>query len=305
MMAPAQYATLAYIAWGLLPLYYQFLPAANIPDLLCLRSALIFPLILFVESQTTLGRQKSIIAKQALLFSDLASLGFCVIAGLIQCISWYAFTWAMTHGHVLEASLGFFITPVFAVFLGIVFLNESLSSVRVLSVTLSVLSITFQVWSYGVLPWISIVMATFFALYSLCKKFVKYDPMMAIVAETMVLFPFAVLCLIANFAIGRSPDYMVGYSRLFLYLGSTPITLIPLVLFSKGVGGTSLTTLGLLQYIEPSVHFVIAVFVFGEEFDNVKAVSFSFIWLGLLLCGLEVLVNQRKTARKQQISQYI
>ncbi|MEZ8093986.1 EamA family transporter RarD [Photobacterium swingsii] len=288
-------AAFSFVLWGLLPLYYQYLPGADINDLLALRIIFSVPSMLLI---CWMLRQP--LPVLSLVWQDKRSLLMTAIAGLIMCVSWYAFTWAMTHGQVLAASLGFFINPLFAIALAVLFLKERLSHAQSIAVVLGILGIGYQVWHYGELPWISLIMGSFFALYGLCKKNIKFDAMTSVTLESAILAPFAILYLLWGYSQGTSTALNADFTTQLLYIGSAPVTLAPLVFFALAINRTSLTMVGLMQYIEPSLQFLLAVLLFNEVFDGVKAVSFGLIWLGLLLCTLEALLRIFKRSKRLQ-----
>ncbi|MGF1702268.1 EamA family transporter RarD [Photobacterium makurazakiensis] len=287
-------AAFSFVLWGILPLYYQFLPQADINDLLSLRIIFSVPFMLFIM----LLLRRPIPPLSALL-QDKQSLLMSALAGLIMCVSWYAFTWAMTQGKILEASLGFFINPLFAIALGVLFLKERLSPAQLAASIFGVIGITYQVWHYGELPWVSLIMGSFFAFYGLCKKFIKYDALTSVTLEAIILMPFALAYFAFSSLSGTSTVISEDVTTLLLYIGSAPITLAPLIFFALAINRTSLTMVGLMQYIEPTLQFLLAVFLFGEIFDEVKAVSFGFIWFGLILCSIEAIAS---LCRQKQLS---
>ncbi|CAH0535094.1 Protein RarD [Vibrio stylophorae] len=282
-------AAFSFVLWGLLPVYYQFLPAPDMPELLALRILCSVPTMLLVF---WLLRRPMPNWRQ--VFKNKRSVAISGIAALIMSVSWCAFTWAIANGQVLAASLGFFINPLFAIALAVFILKERLSYAQGIAVCLGILGIAYQVWHYGELPWLALIMGSFFALYGLCKKYVEFDAMTSVTLENILLAPFALLFLIGD-AIWGTPVALGGDSTtLLLYIGAAPVTLVPLIFFALALHRTSLTMVGLMQYIEPSLQFILAVLFFGEIFDNVKAVSFALIWGGLLFCSLEAIYALRK-----------
>ncbi|MGR5065141.1 EamA family transporter RarD [Photobacterium sp. DNB22_13_2] len=275
-------AAFSFVLWGVLPLYYQFLPRADINELLAMRIIFSIPFMLLV--MVLLRRPQLNIT---LLWQDKRSFVMTAIAGLVMCVSWYAFTWAMTHDQVLAASLGFFINPLFAIALGVFFLKENLSKAQSAAVVLGIVGIGYQVFHYGELPWISLIMGSFFAIYGLCKKYIRYDALTSVTLEAVILAPFALMYLTFTYINQTSTALTTDVTTLLLYMGSAPVTLAPLIFFALAISRTSLTMVGLMQYIEPTLQFLLAVLLFGEVFDQVKAVSFGFIWLGLVLCSIE------------------
>ena len=282
-------AALAFVFWGMLPLYYQLLPNADTKELLALRLIASLPIMLLLAKFAGAGT-----ASLATIFADKKSLFMCFVSTALMSVSWYAFIWALTHGQVLAASLGFFITPLFVILFGVLFLREKLSAGQQLAVLFGLAGLGFQIWQYGELPWISLVMGGVFALYGLAKKWVRYDAITSVTVETAWLVPAALIYMIWQIADGSSAAINGGTTTFMLYLGAAPMTLIPVLLFSMAVRYTSLTMVGIFQYIEPSLQFVLALLVFGEAFDGIKAISFALIWCGLLACSCEVLLRRRK-----------
>lgn len=281
-------AAISFILWGILPLYYQYLPNADTNELLALRIIFTIP---FMYLFAWILRRHIAPIKQ--IMADKKSLLFCLIAGLVMSVSWYTFTWAMTHGQVLAASLGYFINPLFAITLAVVFLKEKLSLAQKAAVFLGIIGISYQVYQYGSLPWISLIMGSFFAIYGLLKKHIKYDSFTSVMVESAVLLPFAVIYFAWLWLNGDSHALNGSTTELLLYIGSAPVTILPLIFFALAIQRTSLTMVGLMQYIEPSLQFLLAVFLFSEIFDTTKAISFSMIWLGLILCSIESMPRRK------------
>lgn len=296
-------AAFAFLLWGLMPLYFQMLPGADTHELQAFRITFSVPFMLLVI--VMIGKK---CPSFAILNADKRSLALCGIASVIMCFSWYSFAWAITHEQVLAASLGFFINPLFAIALGVLFLGDKLSRAQSLAVILGFCGICYMVFSYGELPWLSLCMGGFFALYGLCKKFIRFDSMTSVTLEAALLLPIALGYLIWLWGSDQSvalagifsEAQLFDWKLLFLYIGTAPMTLMPLIFFALAISRTSLSMIGLMQYIEPSMHFLLAVLLFNEHFDQVKAVSFALIWTGLLLCSLEALpaLRQRRSDSK-------
>jgi chloramphenicol-sensitive protein RarD len=282
-------AVLAFIVWGIIPLYYQLLPDADTGELLALRIIMTVPLMGLVMKLFNCP-----LLSLAKIWADKKSLLMCLLASCVMSISWYAFIWALTNGQVMAASLGFFINPLFVILLGVLFLHEKLTPGQKVAVLFGIAGLSFQVWHYGELPWLALVMGGFFALFGLCKKWIKYDPMTAVTVEAALLVPFAVAFMGWKYSLGISDALNHNMTTFMLYAGSAPVTLLPLLLFSIAVRYTSLTMIGIFQYIEPTLQFLLALFLFGEVFDEVKGISFALIWCGLIICTIEALLRHRK-----------
>ncbi|MGF1768411.1 EamA family transporter RarD [Enterovibrio makurazakiensis] len=279
-------AAVAFLLWGAMPLYYQFMPNAAMDELLALRIAASVPFLLLM-----LQCRKGNAPTWKTLTADKRSFMFASLASVMMCVSWSAFTWAMTNDRVLDASLGFFINPLLVIGLGVVAFKESLSLGQKAAVVFGALGLSYQVWQYGEVPVAAVLMAVFFTLYGWCKRHVKYDAISSLLVEAIALMPFAAVYMAYKIGTGTSIAVSGDMSTLLLYLGAAPITLAPLFFFSEALKHAKLSMIGLMQYIEPSLQFVLAVVLFGEAFDSVKTVSFGLIWLGLAISIVEGLIR--------------
>ncbi|WCE28316.1 EamA family transporter RarD [Vibrio sp. SCSIO 43137] len=281
----------AFFLWGLIPLYFQFLPDANVLELLSIRILVSIPIMLLLIKLLS-GSVRTIY--QAL--ENKRVLLLCMLAGVVNTVSLYSMTWALTNNEVLAVSMGYFINPIISIVLGVMFFKDNLTPAQKAAVVFSCCGIAYQVFYYGELPWLSLVMGGAFALYGLIKKYIPLDPMTTTLFELISLMPAAMMVIL--WGVNHSDSILLSpeTSEILLYLGAAPVTLIPLVLFAMAVERTTLTMIGLIQYIEPSLQFILAVLVFGELFDMAKFISFSCIWLGLFLVSVEAL--SRKRAKK-------
>ncbi|MFM4702937.1 EamA family transporter RarD [Aeromonas bivalvium] len=270
-------AALSFVLWGLLPLYYQFMPEVNMWELLSHR--VLWSVILLGAIFLLLGVQ----VPWSRLRSEPRQLGLILLAGPVMSISWCMFTWCLTTGQVLAASLAFFMTPLFNIAFAVIFLKERLTVQKHLAVALALAGLAYMLFSYGELPWFSLIMGANFALYGLLKKKVHYGPGTSLYLESLVQLPLALL-VIGWLGWQGSSTFLAGdWADRLLLMGSAPATLLPVGLFCYGMLRTRMSTVGLLQYIEPSLAFLLALFWFGESPDPVKSVGFAFVWAGLLV----------------------
>lgn len=217
------------------------------------------------------------------LRSEPRQLGLILLAGPVMSISWCMFTWCLTTGQVLATSLAFFMTPLFNIVFAVLFLKEKLTPQKHLAVALALAGLAYMLFSYGQLPWFSLIMGANFALYGLLKKKVHYDAGVSLYLEALVQLPVALL-IIGALAVSGASQFVAGdWTERLLLMGSAPATLLPVGLFCYGMMRTRMSTVGLLQYIEPSLAFLLAIFWFGETPDPVKSVGFAFVWAGLLV----------------------
>ncbi|EEX33517.1 MULTISPECIES: EamA family transporter RarD [Vibrio] len=280
-------AALSFLLWGLLPLYYQYLPNAALDELLTVRLVASVPfgilIVLFVTKR---------MPDFSAIFADRRSLAITFLGSTLMSISWCAFTWAITNDRVIDASLGFFISPLTMTALGVFVLGEKLSLGKKVALVLASAGLSYQVMQYGQVPVIALTMAIFFTLYGWCKKKIRYEWSTCLFVEALALTPFALGYLIFKEATVGTESLNSGWETFALYVGAAPATLIPLLFYSLAIRLTSMSTVGLMQYIEPSIQFLLAIYLFGEVFDEVKLVSFSLIWAGLLFTIAESAKNR-------------
>lgn len=281
------YGLAAYLAWGLLPLYFRALH--GVPPLEILAHRIAWSVLLLAGLTTWLRRWPEVAR-------PLASRGgrlTLVATTLLISLNWGTYIWAVHAGRVLEASLGYFINPLVNVLLGVVFLGERLSRRQQVAVGLAGVGVLVLVVSAGALPWVAFVLALSFGVYGLLRKRARIDAVAGLFSETALLAPAAVAGLLwlgwaGRGHLGASP----GLSALLVAAGV--ITALPLIWFALGVQRLRLSTIGLLQYLAPTLQFSLAVFVFGEPFTAAHGVAFACIWASLALYSADVLGALRR-----------
>ncbi|MCP3984614.1 MAG: EamA family transporter RarD [bacterium] len=276
------YALLAYGVWGVLPVYWKALAAVPATEILAWRvvGTLAFTLLLLgvlgrIPELTALRRQPR----------DALRLG---LGGALIGTNWLIFIWAVNHELLLEASFGYYLNPLFNVFLGRVVLGERIWPLQASAVAIAAGGVAVLGWHFGGLPWISLALATSFGLYGLIHKLSHARPIPALSFETTLLAPLAVLFLIggvepAGGAIARG----LSSEEQVLLLAAGPVTALPLLWFGSAARRLPLSLLGLFQYIAPSMGFLLALFVYDEPFSPAHGVAFSFIWLALALFSFD------------------
>ncbi len=266
---------LAFLMWGSFPVFFKAMVGATPLEVVCHRISwsAVFLLIL-VCTRRELGSLRRTLSDRLTI---LTLFGSTVLIAL----SWLVFVFAVQNGQVLQTSLGYFITPLVSVLLGFVFLKERLSrwqQVSVLLALLGVLNLTFQ---QGRLPWIALILAVSFGVYGLLRKIVQVEAMVGLAVETLLLAPMSVGYLI-YLATQEQGHFLVGSLRLDLLLPlSGIIGAIPLLCFVGAARRLRLSTIGFLQYLTPSLHFILAVGLYSEPFSSSHLISFLLIWAGL------------------------
>jgi chloramphenicol-sensitive protein RarD len=283
-------AATAFFIWGLLPLYLKALQA--VPVLQITSHRLVWGCI-FAFLWLALRSELAHVRKA--LFDSRTGPRLCLSALLIS-INWITYVYGIAVGRVVETSLGYFINPLVNVLLGVVVLSERLNRTQWTAVAIAAAGVSYLTWNAGHLPWIALTLAFSFGLYGLVRKLVQVDSLAGFASETAVLLPlgigYLVWCEIAGTGvIGHSS---LGLSAL-LALGG-PLTAIPLVLFAFGARRIPYSTVGLLQYIGPTIQLMLAIFVFHEPFDRNRMIGFVCIWTALAIYATDGVWRSRKLA---------
>jgi chloramphenicol-sensitive protein RarD len=266
----------AYLMWGLLPLFLRLL--SGVPSLQILSHRVVWSLLLLLGITTLMRRWRSLLAVAANgRVVRLLLVSSALIAG-----NWLLYIWAVMNGHVLEASLGYFINPLISVALGMLLLGERLRPAQAAAVALASLGVAVLAIGGGGLIWVSLGLATTFALYGLVRKIAPVDAIGGLTIETALLAP-AALGWIAWSAHDHSGMFGRDLGRDLLLVLSGIVTAVPLMLFAFAARRVRLATLGLLQYVAPTLQFLCAIFVFGEHMSRLHGFTFACIWTGLLI----------------------
>lgn len=210
--------------------------------------------------------------------------------------NWIVFVWAVNAGRVVEASLGYFINPLLNVVLGVIVLREQLRRLQWCAVAMAAIGVVYLTWLAGAPPWIALTLATSFAAYGLLRKTVAVDAMAGLGAETLLLAPVTIVYLAMCEWDGSGALHDGDLSTLLLLIGSGPLTALPLWLFAFGARRTALSTVGLLQFIGPTISLVIGVALFGEPFPLARAFGFACIWVGLALYAADGFLSRGRSA---------
>lgn len=278
------YGLAAYLAWGLLPLYFRALH--GVPPLEILAHRVVWSVLLLAGLVTALRRWPEVIRPLA---TGRGRLTLLATTTLIT-VNWGVYIWAVHAGRVLEASLGYFVNPLVNVLLGVLFLGEALTRRQLWAVGLAGLGVAALVLSAGALPWVALVLAVSFGFYGLLRKRARVDAVAGLFSETALLAPLALGLLVVLWRDGTG-HLGAAPRTTWLLVAAGLVTALPLIWFAVGVQRLRLSTIGLLQYLAPTMQFAIAVFVFGEAFTAAHAVAFACIWSSLALYTWDVLAG--------------
>jgi chloramphenicol-sensitive protein RarD len=279
----------AYTLWGLFPIYWRWLEQDPAIEILAHR--MVWSLA-FMVTLLVVHKEWRWLAQ---VLHDPRTLITYMLAAVLLSINWYIYIWAVNAGYVVEASLGYFINPLINFLLGVIFLGEKLRLGQVVAVVIAAAGVVYLTVSYGSLPWISLALAVSFGLYGLIKKTAALESAHGFSLETMVLFLPALGYLLYRNAAGVGAFGHQGWTITLLLILAGPVTAIPLLLFGYSARKIPLSMLGFIQYITPTLQFLLGVFVYLEPFPSARLVGFCIIWLALLLYSLEsVLFNHRR-----------
>ena len=271
------YGLAAYVLWGFFPLFFKQL--AHVPPLEVLAHRIVWSmvtLLLFVAAAHGWGKVRTTLADAG------AVLVLCGTTLLIA-VNWFVFILAVDRGDVLQSSFGYFINPLVSVLLGFLFLGERLRRLQLVSLLAAWIGVVILTLHHGTLPWVALVLAVTFGLYGLLRKTVAADALTGLFIETLLLFPFAAGYLIFLGTTGRGAFRGGSAGTTFFLCMAGVITAIPLLWFAASARRLRLMTVGFMQYITPTMHFVLAVSAFGEPLSRSHLAAFACIWSGLAL----------------------
>ena len=270
----------AYSMWGVFPLFFHLL--RDVPSTEVLLHRVIWSFV-FVFSVLLL------IGWRARLWQTLHSsslLKGLMLSSLLVSANWLVFIWAVAQGRVVESSLGYFLTPLVSVFLARVFLAERMNRAQVVAIVFAVLGILWLLLRLGYLPWVSLALAISFGLYGLVRKRLDVDTFTGLTLETGLLLPVAVSYWLYLMAQGQDHFFQLDTSYTWLLLASGLVTSLPLLFFASATRRLSLTVVGFMMYINPSLQFLVALFILDEAFNRDQFVGFCFIWAALIIFSL-------------------
>jgi chloramphenicol-sensitive protein RarD len=283
-------ASLAYVIWGLFPLYFRLLHGLFALEVLAHR---VVWSLAFLVGVMTVRRQWGWLGP-ALRNRRVLAL-FAASSALIGC-NWYVYIWAVGHDRVVDASLGYFITPLVNVLTGWLVLKERLRSVQWLAVATAALGVAWLTWAQGTLPWIALILAASFSTYGLLRKTATLGALEGLTLETLLLGPIALAGL--GWAITQQqaafPAATLDLKGLLVLTG--PLTAVPLLLFAGGARRLPLSLLGMLQYIGPTIQLALGVWFFHEPFAGARAQGFAIIWVACALFSAELWWRSRQSA---------
>lgn len=268
------YAALAFLVWGLFPVYWKFL--LHVPATEILAHRIVWSSA-FVAILLLIFRKKAWFAPLSSLKTSLALMGGSLFLGF----NWWLYIWAVNSGQIVETSMGYYINPLVSILFGVVIVREKLSGLQWLAVFFAGAGVLVMTLVYGQFPWIALSLAVSFALYGLLKKLVHVDALNGLLLETLTLFPVAALWLFWLDGTGQGHFLRTNLLTDSLLAIAGVVTALPLIWFAEAIRRIPLSMVGFMQYIGPTIALILGVFVYGEDFGPARLASFSLIWIGL------------------------
>jgi chloramphenicol-sensitive protein RarD len=282
------YAVLAFLMWGMAPIYFKQIESIAALEILTHRviwSVLFLILIVFAAKQW--HQIQHVIKKPKLL-------GMLYISSTLLGFNWGLFIWAVNNDHMLDASLGYYINPLLNVLLGVIFLSERLRKWQIIAVAIASLGVLLQVIAYGSFPVVAFALASSFAIYGLLRKKMPVESLPGLLVEALILMPFAIIYWYLTPATVSSDMFNNEVILNILLVSAGVVTTLPLLCFIGAAKRLPYSTLGLFQYLGPSIMFTLAVTLYGEEFSIERAVTFACIWGALALYSWDSLRASKK-----------
>lgn len=277
-----------YVLWGLLPVFWKLLAGVNSAYVLAQRivfSCLFCFAVILIKKNG--GELKNILRdkKQRRLY---------LACGLLISANWGVYILTVATGRILEASLAYYMNPLFSILIGALIFKERLSGVQWLSVALAFVGVMYSVVLYGSVPYLAIIIGLTFALYGAIKKGIKAESEVSICMETVSVLPLALIFIVYAQLSGFTTFASLSVKEMLLLVLTGAITSVPLMLFASGIKRTSITVSGILMYINPTLQLLLGVFVYNEEFTKANAVTFAFVWLAVILFVGDGLRHKRR-----------
>ena len=279
-----------YVLWGLLPIFWKLL--ANVDSVYVLAQRVLFSCI-FCLAIILLKKNGSSVKN---ILKSKTERRRYFVCGILISINWGVYILTIAMGKILESSLAYYMNPLFSVVIGALIFKEKLSAVQWISVGLALVGVMISVIAYGNVPYLAIIIGLSFALYGAMKKTIKAESEVSICMETMSVLPLALAFIVYAQLSGYTTFSSLSNAEMLLLIASGPVTSIPLMLFAKGIRKTSITTSGILMYINPTLQLLVGVLIYNEVFTKMNAITFAFVWAAVILFVLDSLRKHKVKA---------
>jgi chloramphenicol-sensitive protein RarD len=275
------YAGGAYFIWGLVPLYWQLLGRISPVEITLHR--ILWCALFGLAVTAARGRMTRFLS----VMRTPRLMGALAASSLLITVNWTLYMYCVTTHQLVDAALGYYLTPLVSIGLGVVLLNEKISALRVAAIALAAVAVAIEALALGHIPWVAPALALTFGFYGYVRKLTPVDALDGLTIETTLLLPVTLVVIVAWALNGTGAFPSSSLSRNALLIFTGPLTALPLVMFAAGARRVRMTTLGFLQYLSPSITLIVATLMLGEPFSRTNAIAFGLIWSALVLVSLE------------------
>lgn len=289
------YVLACYVLWGLLPMFWKLLE--DVDSLYVLATRIVWAMVL--TGGVLLWRRDRLAGVRGAL-RNRRERTLLAAAGCAVCVNWGVYIWAVSHGHMLDASLAYYMNPILAVLVGTVVFHERLTGLQWAAVAVTFAGIVVTVVRWGQIPWIALVIGGSFAVYGALKKKVSSDAVVSNFLETLVLSPFALCTIFYLEAGGNGAVGLLNGWQWLLLPAAGAVTTVPLLFYAVGMKTTPMSLSGVLMYVNPTLQLLLSVLLYQEDFTLTHAILFGFVWTGLVLY-LAAGVLDRRRHRKEDV----
>lgn len=270
-----------YGLWGVLPIYWK--QVHHVPAVEILANRFIWSLVFIYLLILVLGKKDEFVRETKEVFSNTKSSFYMIAAAVMLSFNWGIFIWAVEDGRIIETSLGYYINPMLNVLCGLIFFKERLSKLQWLAVAAACTGIAVMIVRTGYLPWVSIVVPGSFAMYGVLKKYIQVSPFTSNLLETLIISPIALGYLAWLYINGKNAFQLFDMNTSIYLVGAGVVTATPILLFTACAKKLPLNMVGFLQYLAPTISMAIGIFMYDELFSFTHALTFGFIWIGVLI----------------------
>lgn len=273
-----------YVGWGLFPLYWALLNHVPALEVLLHRMLWAMPVLVLFVTISIRRRQQVSSALQS-----WPAMRLLIISSLVICFNWGIYIWAVANHRVVEASMGYFLTPLLNVISGVLLFKERLDKLKLIAVIFAALGVLYYIFSTSAIPWVGLAVGISFAAYGFLRKTMNTNAIPGLFIETLILLPFTLGTLFWIHYQGQAIFLQFDISTDWLLILGGPITILPLAFFTAGTRMLPMTTVGVLFYVTPSLQFLSGIFILGEAFDSHRLIGFAGIWIGLAIFSYSLL----------------
>lgn len=280
---------ICYLIWGILPIYFSLLSQLSAIEIIVYR--IIFSVIFMILLILVLHQYSATKLEIQQLFTKPFTIFYVICASILITINWLTYVIAIQHHKILEASFGYYLTPIVTIILAVIFLKEKLSRLQIFACFWVSAALVYLLFYLGKLPWIALSLAISFGLYSLCKKQIHLSITTSLLLETLFISPVALLYLTSQTMVSPS---QLNTTALIAWLCLGVMTAVPLLLFAKAAQNIPLYLIGILQYIPPTLQFILGIVIYQEELNIQRFIAFIFIWIGVIIFCYSAIKQYKK-----------